>query len=276
MAVYFQKPQIFSAEDMFNFWMDNLCKEKPHLIVKYRQTTSKPTEIWYQVSHELEYLTTRNLELDTKIQELEIEDRNLSKYSFTSVTTEILKKKQEIMYNNTRIKELQKLPKDLKEKLMDYAIFKRIVVAFNKKASEAIIAGGTLNLGNKLGYSQIRKIIPPTRSQRIDWAESKKLKSELEGQGVSVRSQDNPTGSNWLIYKNQSYYLRWSWVKRSNHDCTVKNNRVYAFYPTASGKGETLGNRTKLAKAQEQDGLLHTRYPIIDLVQYINKQKKVA
>jgi hypothetical protein len=269
MAVYFQKPQIFSAEDMFNFWMDNLCKEKPHLIIKYRQTSSKPTEIWYEVKEEIEYLNRRNLDLDAKIQSLEVQDRNVN--YFTAITEQIFEMKKEIMNNKYKLKELSKVPIDSKEMIMDYSLFKKIIVSFNKKASEEIIAGKTLNLGNKLGFSQIRKIIPPVRSQRIDWAESMQLKKELLAQGVPVKSELHPEGSNWLVFKNQNYYLRWSWVKRSNRDCTVKNNRVYAFYPTASGKGDLPGNRTKLAQANQNDSLLHTRYPVIELLQYIKK-----
>lgn len=272
MAVYFQKPQILSAEDMFNFWMDNLCKEKPHLIIKYRQTSSKPTEIWYEVSQELEYLQNKNLELDAKIQEWEVQDTTTTD-AFTPLTIKIFEARSEIAKNKHKIEELKKLPRNHREKLMDYALFKKVIVCFNKKASDEIIAGKTLNLGNRLGLSQIRKIIPTVRSQSIDWAESNKMKKELIAQGVPIKSPENPNGSNWLVYRNQSYYLRWSWVKRLNSDCTVKNNRVYAFYPTASGKGETLGNRTKLAQANQQDSLLHTRYPVVDLVQYLSKKQ---
>lgn len=273
MAVYFQKPQVLSTEDMFNFWMDNLRKERPHLIIKYQNTTSRPTEIWYEVKQEIEYLNSRNMMLDAEIQRLEVQDRNVN--YFTSITQQIFEMKKEIMNNKYKLKELGKLPVDSKEKIMDFATFKKIIVAFNKKASDEIIAGKTLNLGNKLGFSQIRKIVPSVRSQRIDWAESMKFKKELETQGVAVKSKTNPQGSNWLVYKHQTYYLRWSWVKRSNRDCTVKNNRVYAFYPTNSSK-DSPGNKTKLAQANQQDSLLHTRYPTIDLLQYAKNKAAAA
>jgi hypothetical protein len=268
MSVYFQKPQIFGPEQMFLFWAENLCKEKPHLIIKNQRTSSKPTELWYEVKHELEYLNKRNLVLDARIQELEVIDKDIKR--FTPATEEIFEMKKEIMNNKYKIKELEKLPGDKKEMIMDSTLFKKILTLYNKKASDAIIAGKTLNLHNKLGYSQIRKIIPPTRSERIDWKESYEFKKELEAKGELTKSKETPTGSNWLVYKIQSYYLRWAWVKRSNRECTVKNNRVYAFYPTASsstaeGKEKVPGNKAKLAAAQKADSLLHTRYTVIEL-----------
>lgn len=278
MAVYFQKPRIFGAEQMFLFWVDNLKKEKPHLIVKNMNNNhghrSKPIEVWYEVKEELNYLNNRNLALDVRIQELEVIDKDIKR--FTPATEEIFEMKKEIMNNKYKIKELEKLNGNKKEMIMDYPTFKKVLTLYNKKASTAIIEGKTLNFNNKLGYSQIRKIIPPKRSQRIDWAESLKFKKELLAEGVAIKSPETPDGSNWLVYKNQSYYLRWAWVKRSNRDCTVKNNRVYAFYATASssssgGKEKILGNKAMLAKAQNEDSLLHTRYTTIELREMIKK-----
>lgn len=275
MAVYFQKPRVFSTEEMFIFWAQNLRKEKPHLIIKNLNNNtghrSKPIELWYEVKEELAHLQQKNLELDADVQRLEIIDTNTTDH-FTPVTKLIFKLKETIEKNKVRIRELEKLPGNTKQMILDYTTFKKIIVAFNKKAADVIIAGKTLNLGNKLGFSQIRKIIPPVRSQRIDWAESMQLKRELIEQGVKVKSELHPNGSNWLVFKNQNYYLRWSWVKRSNRDCTVKNNRVYAFYPTNSAK-DVPGNKTKLALANQKDSLLHTRYPTVDLLQYMNKPK---
>jgi hypothetical protein len=166
---------------------------------------------------------------------------------------------------------LSKLPEHFEEKIIDSKQFKEIITIYNKKSSDEIIQGGILHLSNRLGYVQIRKIIPTKKStSRIDWKASMDYKQELIDQGKTPKNKLNPDGSNWLIYRNQSYYLRWSWIKRYNRACTVKNNRVYTFVPTASssganGKEKILGNKTKLVKAQLENPLLHTKYTIVKL-----------
>lgn len=270
-----RKPKILSFKDMFMFWTDNLKREKPHLIITNIRASGpvngkdKLTEVWYNIKEELNYLENRNLTLDASIQELEITDRDIRR--FTPATQEIFEMKKELMTNKMRIKELSKLPKEHKEKIIDYEQFKEIINLFNKKASDAIIQGSNLNLSNRLGYVQIRKIKNSVRvTNKIDWKESLEYKKELIATGKIPKDKLHPEGSNWLVYKNQTYYLRWAWVKRYNRACTVKNNRVYAFYPTSSSSGagnreKVPGNKTKLALAQEADPLLHNKYTVVNL-----------
>jgi hypothetical protein len=165
---------------------------------------------------------------------------------------------------------------------MDYNLFKKIITCFNKKASDAIIRGGLLYLGNNLGYSQIRKIIPIKRSDKINWQASYEYKNELIAKGVKVREKGSKEGENWLIYQNDPWYLRWSWIKHYssgvNHlTCRVKNNRVYAFYTTSNRtrvKGvKGSGNKGKLVTANEEDPLLHTRYFTMNMKDY-RKEKR--
>jgi len=279
MAVRHAKPKIHCVEKMFMFWAENLKKEKPHLIIKNQFTTSKPTELWYEVKEELDYLNNRNLYLDEQIMKLEIIDREVKR--FTSLTEEIFEYKTEIVNNKNKIKILQKLDPKSKQLILNYTVFRAIIEKFNLKASDEIIAGKTINLGNRLGYSQIRKIEPEIRSKNdIDWAESNKYKKELQDKGVVTKSKEHPEGKNWLVYRNSSYYLRWAWVKRYNRACTVKNNRVYAFYPTESGtsmkgKDKVLGNKSKLAKAQTDNNLLHTKYTVVKLKTRRSGEKSV-
>lgn len=272
MAVKLQKPKAQGLKSMFIFWVNTLLQEKPHLIVKHLNTNGKVAQVWYEVKQELEFLRIENLNFDIEIQKLEeLEKLEKDKSRFTANTREIYAIKKEISTNNSRIKELIKLPASHRELILDYNKFKEIIISFNRKASDYIIQGENLNLGNRLGYVQIRKIIPTVRStSRIDWKESLDYKKELIANNEQPKTDEHPNGKNWLIYKNQSFYLRWAWMKRQNRACTVKNNKVYAFYPTASSSstangGKVPGNKAKLSAAQAADPLLHTRYTMVKL-----------
>lgn len=271
MAVRFEKPKTKGIQDMFKFWVSNLVQERPHLIVKHLNTNGKTAQIWYEIKKEIEYLNNLNLEYDARIQVLEKEDKDYK--FFSAATTEIFRLKKEIQQNKQRLKELSKLPSEQKEKIINYNQFKEIITLFNKKASDYIVQGENLNLQNRLGYIQIRKIIPTIRStSRIDWNESKKYKQELISKGEIPKDKENPDGKDWLIYINQPFYLRWAWVKRGKKSpaCSVKNNKVYAFYPTASSSttaegGKVPGNKAKLSKAQLDNPLLHNKYTMVKL-----------
>jgi hypothetical protein len=278
MGLSYEKPKVYGAKDMFIFWAKSMQKERPHLIIKHEKSTGKNTELWYEVREELNYLRAKNLQIDARIQELEKIDREV-KY-FTETSKEIFALRREIYDNKTEITKLEKLPGDYKKLILHYGQFKEILSTFNKLASERIIEGENLNLSNRLGYIQIRKIIPPTLKQQniIDWKASKDYKQELIEKGLQPKDKAHPTGKNWLVYKLQPWYLRWAWVKKYNRACTVKNNTVYAFYPTADDAGKkadtVLGNKGKLAKAQALDPDLHLKYTTIDMRDVRKKQRE--
>jgi len=276
MPVFHRKPQILSVPEMFLFWVENLKREKPHLICKNfnnrviggNNGAAKTPEVWYKAKQELEYLQRRNLVLDEKIIQLEKAEKDL--YKFTNATIEIFEFKKEIAHNKIKIAQLAKLPDDTKELIITFKQFKEIISVHNQLASEDIIQGKTLNLNNKLGYVQIRKIVPKEIRRlegRIDWGESIKYRKELEAQGIRTKNKNNPTGKEWLVYVRQSFYLRWAWMKRYSRACTVKNNRVYVFVPTAPGSGKrgtaALGNKGKLVAAQRANPLLHFKYTVV-------------
>ncbi len=261
---------------MFHFWVYNLQKEKPHLITKNFKRRDcggpKTPEVWYEVKQELEYLKRRNLSLDSKIQELEVIDKDI--WRFSTFTEQIFNFKSEIQQNKVRIEELSKLPGNQTEMIISYKQFKDILVSYNTKASDEIVKGGTLNLNSRLGFIQIRKIVPTTQATkfnpgRIDWGESYKYKKELIAKGITPKDEDHPEGKNWLIYVRQPFYLRWAWVKKYQRACTVKNNRVYVFTPTASSSGTSEdrvpGNKAKLVSAQKENPLLHLKYTVVNL-----------
>lgn len=280
MAVKIEQPKIYSAKDMFLFWAKNLQKEKPHLILKFEKAliaSNKNAELWYVVKEELNYLRNKNLSIDIQIQALEKVDKQIE--HFTANTFQIYDLRKEIFNNNTKIKELEKLPGDTKHLILDFNKFKKVITTYNKLASEKIIQGGNLNLSNKLGYIQIRKIIPPTLKQKqvIDWKESYDYKKEIIAKGFTPKDKHNPKGKNWLVYKMQPWYLRWAWVKAYQR-ATVKNNRVYAFYPT---HGDTTtdakpvpGNKSRLSQAVKADPFLHEKYSVVDLGVVLKNQRE--
>jgi hypothetical protein len=280
MPVRIEKPRIYSTKDMFLFWAKNMQKEKPHLILKHEKgliQSNRNAELWYIVKEELNYLSVRNLQIDAEIQKLEKTDKQID--YFTNSTFRIFELKKEIFDNTAKIKELQKLPGDTKKLILDYEKFKSVVSSYNKLASESIIQGANLNLMNRLGYVQIRRIIPSTLKKKnvIDWKESYLYKKELIEKGETPKDKEHPEGKNWLVYKLQPWYLRWSWVK-ANQKATVKNNKVYAFYPTTGDTTTEIngvpGNKSKLSQAVRSNPLLHEKYTVVDLKEVRKNQRE--
>lgn len=146
-----------------------------------------------------------------------------------------------------------------------YWMYKEVVSRFNKKASDAIIFGQTLNLGHRLGTILIKKIRRNYLKPLPDWGASKRAKAQLIKDGITPKDQNNPTGEEWIIFFTDPWYLRWAWGKF--RICKVKNSTVYKFVPTSdrSKKGgntdmSRLGNKGKLAYANRIDKYLHIRY----------------
>lgn len=152
-----------------------------------------------------------------------------------------------------------------KKRPTPYWMFKEVLSRYNKKVSDAIIFGQTLNLGSRLGYVQIRKIKRNYENPIPDWGESKKIKQELISKGITPKDQNNPDGQEWIVFFNDPWYLRWAWIKRKV--CKVKNHTVYKFMPTANKSKKAgdydlnkLGNKGKLAYANRLNPNLHLSY----------------
>lgn len=148
-----------------------------------------------------------------------------------------------------------------------YWFFKEVLSRYNKKVSEYIIAGETLRLGSKLGYSAIRKIDRTYSKPTPNWGASLKLKNQLIKEGKTPKGPDNPNGEEWLVFYTDSYYFRWSWIKRGGRS-PVRNTTVYAFHPTSNRSTtsnedpdwDSLGNKGKLTLANRLNPVLHLRY----------------
>src|SRR6185369_12024186 len=108
-----------------------------------------------------------------------------------------------------------------------YWMYKEVLSRFNKKASDAIIFGQTLNLGNRLGYVLIRKIKRNYENPVPNWGESKRIKQSLIDKGITPKDENNPTGQEWIVFYSDPWFLRWAWVKRMV--CKVRNHGVYKF-----------------------------------------------
>jgi hypothetical protein len=119
-----------------------------------------------------------------------------------------------------------------------YTQFKYIISQFNRKASEYILQGRTLNLHNRLGKIRIKKIRRNFYRKSVDWAETNKLKAQ---------------GIKQLVYFTDDYWFRWYWEKRV---CTIPNKSVYSFRPT----GGDHGNRKNLVKLLKTDEFAHINF----------------
>lgn len=151
------------------------------------------------------------------------------------------------------------------EKPVPYWMYREVLSRICKKASVQIIAGGTLNLQNNLGYIRIKKIKRNFMKAVPNWGESNKLKAELISKGITPKDQNNPTGEEWIVFYTDPWYLRWAWIKAGV--CRVKNQTVYLFKPTANRSKtagdndlEKLGNRGLLVHANRLNPTLHHSY----------------
>ena len=119
-----------------------------------------------------------------------------------------------------------------------YNQFKYIISEFNKKAAEHILNGETLNLGNRMGKIRIRKVKRTFDKPRIDYFETKKLRS----QGIAK-----------TVFFTDEFWYRWAWEKKT---CHIPNKSAYRFRPT----GGDTGNRKKLPRLLKQDEFAHLNY----------------
>lgn len=146
-----------------------------------------------------------------------------------------------------------------------YWMFKEVIAHYNKKASDAIIFGGVLNLGARLGDVIIKKIRRNYTKPVVNWGESKIAKKKLIEQGITPKDETHPDGEEWMVFYTDSWYLRWAWSKK--RVCKVRNQTVYKFLPTSNKSKKAgdnslnkLGNKGKLALANRMNPNLHVIY----------------
>ena len=150
-----------------------------------------------------------------------------------------------------------------------YWMFKEVIARYNKKASDAVIFGGVLNLGAKLGDVIIKKIRRNYIKPEVNWGASRVEKQKLIDQGIVPKDETHPEGEEWMIFYSDPWYLRWAWSKK--RVCKVKNQTVYKFIPTSNKSRKAgdnsldkLGNKGKLALANQMNPNLHVIYEHIN------------
>ena len=168
---------------------------------------------------------------------------------------------------NLHVKDCYK-QSDLK---IPYNLFRLIVERFFLNLSNKIIQGEVWKIGFKLGDIRIRKIDRKfvfddegnITNLKINWAESRKLEKEILDKGGKTYDKKTGEGEKYLVYYDDPFYLRWSWLKSK---CNVLNHTVYSFTPTSDNprigldNKKRLGNKGKLVKANKENPNLHFRY----------------
>jgi len=152
------------------------------------------------------------------------DSRTIKAISFTGkvslTTVDILTQHlKDISYLNKRLKALVEEINSYKHIVVEYEVFKEILQLYNKtKVNLLITKGYSWNLGSGLGtISVVLKKIPVKKDLagnvmiRPNWPASKKNKRELEKQGVSLYSEDNPTGVKWIVAHTDETQAYFDW-----------------------------------------------------------------
>lgn len=102
----------------------------------------------------------------------------------------------------------------VKTPVMDYALFSKVITAFNKKAQAAIIQGERLRIGFGLGYIEASCIERNFNRPKLNMIETMRLRKAGDEKA--------------LVYYTDEDYCRISWRKTGN----VRNCAAYEFKPT--------------------------------------------
>lgn len=249
MSVRIVQPKTYNCLDAFAFWVSEDLKEHPHLTLAYAGTKVISRNKDYAA-----FLEQKILELDKQILELETDDSR-NKYHFTAATVKIFELKKQLFELKRQLDIVRKKNPYKSTVVYDFAIFHKVIEAFNSKIAERIIEGQVLNLHNRLGYIRIQKIQRSHKSRMAkDWGASQAYKKELIAQGKTPKSKEHPEGENWFIFR-EGPYLRWSWVKNKGFSKVI-NHTFYGFYPA----GGVNGVRKKLTEANRKDEFLSLSY----------------
>lgn len=103
---------------------------------------------------------------------------------------------------------------------------------FNREIGNHILRGGVFSFGQGLSKLGISYVLRSKNAKPIvDWGESNKLKKLLIEQGHTPKSQDNPGGVKWLLYRTDEGYCFWKWLKRESF---ALNKKMYKFRAIAT------------------------------------------
>ena len=133
-------------------------------------------------------------------------------------------------------------------KKMSYRDFSRIINRYNKLIVEAVASGETWKMPLNMG---IVKLVTGSRNfkrKRIDWPASHKLKQDIIDRGGTPRKAGTEEGENWIVYYTDDFYCRVNWDKKGTKGNSLRNWKVYKFYPA-------WGFKRLVAKKLQEDEL---------------------
>lgn len=164
--------------------------------------------------------------------------------------------------------EIQKLSKTLNLysllNKIPYRIFKIIQYSINYEVSINLLKGRSFYFP-KIGEIYIARV--PYDNSIPDWGNSFKFRDFLKEQGIETKSDDNPTGKNWLIGNglNRDDFVLLRWHKSSS---PLRNKEPYRLVPSV--RGNIYGK--KLDRAFTLDELFtNTRTGLFDKIIHIYK-----
>lgn len=136
-----------------------------------------------------------------------------------------------------------------------------------KAISDSILDGNVFHLGVELGYICIKRFEKQFRFNNkgrltngvVNWQESLKYKKELQDRGEKLFDASTGEGKQWLIFYDEKFNYRWSWIKKYG-TCIVKNNTAYSFTPSNDNTVKKLGNKGKLKKLLRENPNQHLKY----------------
>jgi hypothetical protein len=113
----------------------------------------------------------------------------------------------------------------------------RFQYSFNREIANNILRGGYYNFGQRLSSLGICYVLRSEKAKPVvDWGESNKLKKRLIEEGYVPKSEENPNGVSWVLYRTDEGYCFWRWLKAT---AVVPNKRMYRFRAIATNNEST-------------------------------------
>lgn len=131
---------------------------------------------------------------------------------------------------------------------ISYTDFARITNRYNKLIVEAIARGETWKMPLNMGKVSLVTSTRSFKRKKIDWPASYKLKNEIIAQGKTPRQAGSEEGESWIVYYTDDFYCRVEWDKKKTKGNSVKNWKIYKFYPA-------WGFKRYVAKKLKEDEL---------------------
>ena len=131
---------------------------------------------------------------------------------------------------------------------ISYQDFSRIVNRYNKLIVEAIARGETWKIPLNMGKVSLVTSSRSYKRKRIDWLASNQLKKEIIARGGTPRKPGSKEGESWIVYYTDDFYCRVQWDKKKTKGNSVKNWKIYKFYPA-------WGFKRYIAKKLKEDEL---------------------